>query len=645
MTFDKPIRPTKQPSSAPQKTNLATQKVAPNPVKKVIPNIIGGGGNSGNSGNKGGSGGGGNGGNNQEPSPWLMGESPKKIDPSASFVEYLRWMRSIDGEYKEATKNQILQMAVEGGDYSKLLQQRNDRTKKIAASRQGEAFPVTCTWRIRVGGHRGPESILLPSFDSRGLPYIPSSTLTGLARNAAIREFMSNSEMLWKEAEKAITPYFGSIDAKDYKDKAGKVIFLDAYPMPNSNRKNENAGLAMDMANSIGQWEGDGSGLKPYKPNPNSFLSLKDVTFQVGICRMASCDHETFTKVQRWLIQGLKYGVGSQVNSGYGEMLKEGEGRDSHPFLEIDFDIEGQCIHGNHLFNNTKTPFKIRDGKLQRDKNGKLIPDTRPEMEVRSTSFKNVMRYWFRVFSLGTLPPKQVKELESIIFGAIEPKAKWGYLCVRVEETEYDALQSGILKLYKSQSLATENMETFEKFCKSLTWLAFRLGGVGQGARRPFYERSSHPRIRGCKLTPLDDDLFWQMPDNPRDFKGDFKINLINFYQSLGDLANISINYQNLRNTGDVSQDHWKETADSNCKIFVFRGNSTGRKHHALEILHQDKDKNLIGSTSRPSPVWISDAEDKEYQVVTVFGATQEPRKAFVNKLINGGAIQVFPIT
>jgi CRISPR-associated protein Cmr6 len=360
---------------------------------------------------------------------------------------------------------------------------------------------------------------------------------------------------------------------------------------------------------------------------------------------MASCDHETFTKVQRWLIQGLKYGVGSQVNSGYGEMLKEGEGRDSHPFLEIDFDIEGQCIHGNHLFNNTKTPFKIRDGKLQRDKNGKLIPDTRPEMEVRSTSFKNVMRYWFRVFSLGTLPPKQVKELESIIFGAIEPKAKWGYLCVRVEETEYDALQSGILKLYKSQSLATENMETFEKFCKSLTWLAFRLGGVGQGARRPFYERSSHPRIRGCKLTPLDDDLFWQMPDNPRDFKGDFKINLINFYQSLGDLANISINYQNLRNTGDVSQDHWKETADSNCKIFVFRGNSTGRKHHALEILHQDKDKNLIGSTSRPSPVWISDAEDKEYQVVTVFGATQEPRKAFVNKLINGGAIQVFPIT
>ena len=44
MTFDKPTRPTKQPSGAPQKTNPASQKVVPNPVKKVIPNIIGGGG-------------------------------------------------------------------------------------------------------------------------------------------------------------------------------------------------------------------------------------------------------------------------------------------------------------------------------------------------------------------------------------------------------------------------------------------------------------------------------------------------------------------------------------------------------------------------------------------------------------------------
>lgn len=89
MTFEKPIRRDQQPSGAPQKANLATQKVISNsPAKKVIPNIGGGGGNK--------SGGVSGNGNNHEPSPWLMGESPQKIDPSASFVEYLRWMRELN---------------------------------------------------------------------------------------------------------------------------------------------------------------------------------------------------------------------------------------------------------------------------------------------------------------------------------------------------------------------------------------------------------------------------------------------------------------------------------------------------------------------------------------------------------------------
>jgi len=50
----------------------------------------------------------------------------------------------------------------------------------------------------------------------------------------------------------------------------------------------------------------------------------------------------------------------------------------------------------------------------------------------------------------------------------------------------------------------------------------------------------------------------------------------------------------------------------------------------------------VVGREVKPSPVWIADLGD--YQVVTVFGATQEPRKGFVKKLMNGGAIQVFPI-
>ena len=50
-----------------------------------------------------------NGGNNRPPSPWLNSDDEPKPNSSASFVEYLRWMREPEREYKDATKIQILQ--------------------------------------------------------------------------------------------------------------------------------------------------------------------------------------------------------------------------------------------------------------------------------------------------------------------------------------------------------------------------------------------------------------------------------------------------------------------------------------------------------------------------------------------------------
>ncbi|MEH2329370.1 hypothetical protein [Nostoc sp.] len=48
-----------------------------------------------------------------QPSPWLNSENPPQPHPEASFVEYLRWMRSLDPEsrYKDLTKVQLLQIA------------------------------------------------------------------------------------------------------------------------------------------------------------------------------------------------------------------------------------------------------------------------------------------------------------------------------------------------------------------------------------------------------------------------------------------------------------------------------------------------------------------------------------------------------
>ncbi|MEM8779289.1 MAG: type III-B CRISPR module RAMP protein Cmr6, partial [Cyanobacteria bacterium P01_G01_bin.49] len=261
-----------------------------------------------------------NGGNNVfPPSPWLNENHEPSPHPTASFVEYLRWMRepnrTLNREGKDPTdpntKLQILQLATDKANYKKRLEILNQRLELMTKS----TFYVKCAWRIRVGGHRGPESILLPAFDALGMPYIPSSTLRGVARSQAIREVMKDKCLTdWKQTEKDpnIIKYFGDLEA-DRANKMGKVIFFDAYPLPNEH------GLTMDIANNIWQWEGE---TLKYSPNPNLFLSLKKTTFLVGLKLIDGAkDPDILDKVKQLLIKGLQTGVGSQVNTGYGEIF------------------------------------------------------------------------------------------------------------------------------------------------------------------------------------------------------------------------------------------------------------------------------------------------------------------------------------
>jgi CRISPR-associated protein Cmr6 len=213
----------------------------------------------------------GSGGDNTPPSPWLRGEHQPVSQ--TSFVEYLRWMRPAGDEQKDTTKLQILQMATEGANYQHRLKLLNQRTKAIAG--ENNCFVAKSAWRMRVGGHKGPENILIPAFDALGMPYLPASTLRGVARNQAIRHFMAVDGLDWKAAEQRVTAYFGSLNATGA-DRSGKVIFFDAYPDGNQS----SSGLAVDMANSIWKWED--VQLK-YDPNPNAFLSLHQAKFIIGI--------------------------------------------------------------------------------------------------------------------------------------------------------------------------------------------------------------------------------------------------------------------------------------------------------------------------------------------------------------------------
>lgn len=593
----------------------------------------------------------GSGGSNPKPSPWLehpLDPSPRP-DPTASFVEYLRWMRIPEGSFKDGTKVDLVHRAETGANYGSRLQQMNARTKLIAG--EGNAFTVTCPWRIRVGGSKGPESMLLPAFDHLGIPYIPSSTLRGVARAQAIREMMLQQSLSWKDADNAVAPYFGHLETKKA-DQAGKVVFLDAYPIPTKPQKQgdpdnaQSGGLAVDITNNIWSWEGDN--LK-YGPNPNVFFSLKQATFLIGIRKGSGCTDEILAKVRQWLIKGLQQGVGSQINSGYGRLETTQAGANLSEFLRLEFSLEGQLIHGRQKF----TQWNLNQNNSQWQHRGS------PDAEVRPVAFKNMLRYWFRAFGLGIFPPKTVQEWEAQLFGSITPTPKQGWIRVEIlngkivqreprpnQQGQRDPVgeQSGILVLSFSGECPVDKHDAVKKLCLNLTWMMFHLGGVGQGARRPCYSRQSRQRApwwRGSRLIPESEDGFWELPESLQKFQTLCQKRITNFFESLNLISGQPINTRQPRGAGQVTQQHWAEAVDANCKIIVCSGREDFGKPYALATLHRlgrrgeaQYDRFLCGGVQgevKPSPVWVIDLED--YQVVTVFGATQDPRRNFLQQL------------
>lgn len=595
-------------------------------------------------------------GRNEMPYPWLR-ETP---EPScnAGFVEYLREMRPInlDSKDKDPTKIQILQLATTNAQYRERLKELNRRTKVIAgksATGNDNWFSVQSLWRVRVGGHRGPESILLPAFDALGMPYIPASTLRGVARNQAIRYFVVTEDLDWQAAEKKIAPYFGSLDA-DGADRSGKVIFLDAYP----NGKNLSGGLMVDMANNIWDWN---DSPPKYRPNPNAFLSLNQAEFIIGLRPFGKCTPEVFQQVRGWLITGLSQGVGAQINTGYGTMVTK-ESSPGKGFLSINFILEGQLIHGQQKFSNIEEPY-------QYDQKGNLKPFMKAVPETRSVAFKSMLRYWFRTFALGVLSTNDVQNLESKLFGGIKPQCR-GWLRVEIldgetmpfENGDDCGTQSGRLVLHFSAEVPTELHCESEQLFKNLTWLMFHLGGVGQGARRPCYERKNRgaPRWRGSDLFCKSEDPFWVLPESIDDLQNLFQFRIQCFYKALGAVADKELQ---VRSAGAVSSQQWVEAIDTSAVIFLCTGEDVYCKPYALSVMHSDSlkkevvieektnshsrkdssslprpnkpttitkliyDPDLCGRTTKddlkPSPVWISSFGD--FQVVTIFGVNEDP--------------------
>ncbi|MEN9218121.1 MAG: hypothetical protein Q6J33_03840, partial [Gloeomargarita sp. DG_2_bins_126] len=219
--------------------------------------------------------------------------------------------------------------------------------------------------------------------------------------------------------------------------------------------------------------------------------------------------------------------------------------------------------------------------------------------------------------------------------------------------------QEGILVLSLSGECPADKYETVKKLFLNLTWMMFHLGGVGQGARRPCYSRNSRDRApwwRGSTLIPKTQDHFWDLPESAGEFQGLFRKRLGNYFAAIQLLLGNAIKPQNPRAAGNVTEENWTEAVDANCRIVVCSGNSHSNKPYALAVLHRlghqkegGYNKFLCGVANQkeviPSPVWIANLGN--YQVVTVFGATQDPRCQYLQELekdaIDDGFRQIWP--
>jgi len=552
------------------------------------------------------------------PSPWFQNRQPQPHE-SASWVEYLRWSRVTpsDGTEKSGTIMELFQK-FEQGDYSHHLERLCQRTKDLAGDDKNW-FIAQCPWRIRVGGVRGPEEMLLPAFNHIGIPYIPSSTLKGIARATAKREIN----------ERELNKIFGSIDGDA--TQMGQVVFLDAYP---NSKGDDLGGLQLDMANQIWKWEGDTA--PTYKTNPNLFISLEEPKFVIGLRQGTSSD-EAFQRVMGWLKKGLATGIGAQVNSGYG-VLETEEIKLPRILPPIKFKLKGQLIHGHQEF--------VRWERTNDNRGWK--PPGKAVEEVRSTAFRSMLRYWFRALALGVLPQSNVHSLEHEIFGGIDPQQqKTGNFRLVVSGSitqslnrQSPGIMEGNLKFYvcpqANRQIPEDNLKTF---LQTLTWLMVHLGGVGQGARRPCHQRNNNPYWRGATLTITNNHDYWQDPSSLTKFQALFAKRMKKFYSILQKLSDLRCNWKN-PNSVQRNPDRlrWAEAIDRQCEIVCVSGQDRNHKPFALAELHELAYGNrgynpaLCGnSNDKPSPIWIAALE--HYQVVTVLGANERTRQQYLQKL------------
>lgn len=188
-------------------------------------------------------------------------------------------------------------------------------------------------WRLVVG--LGSGSVYETSMTLHhiyGVPYIPGSAVKGVVRNFIITEvfgYNDKDELDLENAEgrasknEAFCDIFGCPEQSFYKEaRAGKVIFMDAFPTASPTIKSD------VMTPHYRDYYSDSSGkIAPadyLNPEPIVFLTVEDTPFRFYLLAKKECK-EVFDNVidghtiYEWLKKALsEHGIGAKTAVGYG---------------------------------------------------------------------------------------------------------------------------------------------------------------------------------------------------------------------------------------------------------------------------------------------------------------------------------------
>lgn len=189
-----------------------------------------------------------------------------------------------------------------------------------------------CPWRLVIGlGASHPQDTSMTLHHIYGIPYIPGSAIKGITRHWAVLKFANyksinldkNFEDVVEEISDALEngkeidleteniKFNDLIKIFGTQKQAGKVLFMDAYPV-------EDINLKIDIMNV--HYPDYYSGREPpadwQNPNPIKFLTVEKTKFQFYLCSRENYLLEISEKLLREALR--EHGIGAKTSLGYG---------------------------------------------------------------------------------------------------------------------------------------------------------------------------------------------------------------------------------------------------------------------------------------------------------------------------------------